>query len=345
MNTQMVDLFSDTKTRPSKPMLEAMVAAETGDEQAGEDPTTLALQERIASLLGKASALLVPSGTMCNQIALAVHCEAGEEIIADKTSHIINFEAGGAAVFAGAMIKPLDGQKGQFTLGQARDAIRSGFRHAPSSKVIAVEQTANLGGGSIWPLKVLKSLQALSVKNNLVMHMDGARLLNAVVASGVSAEDYASTADTVWIDLSKGLGCPIGGVIAGSKEFIEEAWPWKQRFGGSMRQSGVLAAAGLYALEHNVERLAEDHSNARMLANRLAQIPGIDIDPSKVETNILIINTVNMSLTAQEISEQLLLNGVRIGAMGPDKMRAVTHLDVDEAGINKAADVFERICS
>ena len=281
---------------------------------------------------------------MCNQIALAVQCNAGDEIIADKTSHLINFEAGGAAVFSRAMIKPLNGERGQFTLDQARASIRTGFRHAPSSRMIAVEQTANLGGGSIWPLENLKSLKALAVENELVMHMDGARLLNAVVASGVSAKEYAATADTVLIDFSKGLGCPVGGVVAGSKEFIEKAWPWKQRLGGSMRQSGILAAAGLYALENNVERLAEDHSNAKILANRLAQIPGIDIDPKTVETNILIINTAEASLTAHEISQQLLSNGVRIGAVSADKMRAVTHLDVDRTGIHRAADVFEKIC-
>jgi threonine aldolase len=326
-------------------MLNAMIAAEMGDEQAGEDPTTIELQKRVASLLGKEAALFVPSGTMCNQIAIAVQCQAGDEIIADKTAHIINFEAGGAAVIARAMIRPLEGLRGQFSLDQARDAIRAGFRHAPSSKMISVEQTANLGGGSIWPLDVLKSIQALSVEYNLITHMDGARLLNAVVASGVSAADYAATVDTVWIDLSKGLGCPVGGVIAGSEDFIDKAWPWKQRLGGSMRQSGILAAAGLYALDHNVERLEVDHLNAKNLANRLAQIPGIKIDPSTVETNILIINVAKLKVSASEISEQLLLNGVRIGAMGPDSMRAVTHLDVDEAGINRVAEIFAKICS
>lgn len=344
MNAPTIDLFSDTKTKPSKPMLDAMVAAEMGDEQAGEDPTTIELQERVASLLGKESALFVPSGTMCNQIAIAVQCQAGDEIIADKTAHIINFEAGGAAIFARAMIKPLEGQRGQFSRRQAAEAIRLGFRHAPSSKMIAVEQTANLGGGSIWPLDVLKSLQALSFEHKLVMHMDGARLLNAVVASGVSAADYAATADTVWIDLSKGLGCPVGGVVAGSKDFIAEAWPWKQRLGGSMRQSGILAAAGLYALDHNVDRLKEDHSNAKILANRLMQIPGINIDPETVETNILIIDVSELSLSALDISEKLLLSGVRVGAMGPNSMRAVTHLGIDEKGVNKAADIFEKIC-
>ena len=345
MNTPKIDLFSDTKTRPSKPMLQAMMAAETGDEQAGEDPTTIELQERVAQLLGKEEALFVPSGTMCNQISIAIQCQAGDEIIADKTAHIINFEAGAAAVIARAMIRPLEGQRGQFSLDQAREAIRAGFRHAPSSKMIAVEQTANLGGGSIWPIHILKSLHELSTEHNLIMHMDGARLMNAVIASGVSAAEYAATVDTVWIDLSKGLGCPVGGVVAGSKDFIEQAWPWKQRLGGSMRQSGILAAAGLYALDNNIERLAEDHLNAKNLAKKLAQIPGVEIDPATVETNILLINVSKVKLSAYDISEKLLTDGVRIGAMGPDTMRAVTHLDVDETGINHAAIAFEKICN
>ncbi len=344
MSNPEVELYSDTKTRPSKAMLEAMMIAEVGDEQANEDPTTIALQQKVADLLGKEAALFVPSGTMCNQIALAVHCQPGDEIIADKTAHIINFEAGGPAVIARAMIKPLDGVRGQFTLEQAQAALRAGFRHAPDSKLIAVEQTANLGGGSIWPLEILESLRILANENKLVTHMDGARLLNAVVASGISARDYAATVDTVWIDLSKGLGCPIGGVIAGSKEFIAQAWPWKQRLGGSMRQSGILAAAGIYALDHHVDRLAIDHANARLLATRLAHIPGVQIDPLTVETNILIIDVTEASLSAPEISERLLEKGVRMGAMGPDGMRAVTHLDVDEAGVIRAAEAFADIC-
>ncbi len=344
MSNPEVELFSDTKTRPGKDMLEAMATAEVGDEQANEDPTTNALQEKVADLLGKEAALFVPSGTMCNQIAMAVQCQPGDEIISDKTAHIINFEAGGPAVIARAMIKPLDGVRGQYSVEQAEAALRAGFRHAPNSKMIAVEQTANMGGGSIWPLEVLENLSVLAHENNLITHMDGARLLNAVVASGVSASKYAATVDTVWIDLSKGLGCPVGAVIAGSKEFIEEAWPWKQRLGGSMRQSGVLAAAGIYALDHLVDRLAIDHANARLLATRLAQLPGVNIDPLTVETNILIIDVSEASLSAPEISERLLEKGVRMGAMGPSGMRAVTHLDVDEEGVVRAAEAFAEIC-
>ena len=339
-----VELFSDTKTKPSKPMLEAMMVAETGDEQAGEDPTTRALEERVANLLGKEAALFVPSGTMCNQIAMAVQCQPGDEIIADKTAHIINFEAAGASIIARAMIKSLDGERGLYSLDQARHALRPNFRHAPNSKMISVEQTANLGGGTVWPLKVLESLQILGQDHNLVMHMDGARLLNAVVASGVSAADYAATMDTVWIDLSKGLGCPVGGVLAGTTDFIEQAWPWKQRLGGSMRQSGILAAAGLYALDHNVDRLAIDHSNARILATLLAEIPGVNVDALTVETNIVLINVAAANLSAPEIAVRLMSEGIRIGAMTTDSMRAVTHLDVDEAGIVRAAEAFTKIC-
>ena len=344
MSIPEVELFSDTKTRPTKAMLEVMMSADTGDEQAGEDPTTNALCERVADLLGKEAALFVPSGTMCNQIALAVHCQPGDEVIADKTAHIINFEAGGPAVIARAMIRPLDGDRGQFTPQQVKEALRAGFRHAPTSKVIAVEQTANLGGGSIWPLEVLKSVSDLASTHNLISHMDGARLLNAVVASGVSAKEYAATVDTVWIDFSKGLGCPIGAAIAGSKDFIEAAWPWKQRLGGSMRQSGILAAAGLYALDNNVDRLAIDHANARQLATRLAQIPGVKVDPLSVETNIVIIDVSDATLSAPEISEKLLAAGIRIGAMDASTLRAVTHLDVDEAGVIRAGDEFGKIC-
>ena len=339
-----IDLFSDTKTRPSKAMLNAMVSADVGDEQAGEDPTTRALEDKVAHLLGKEAALFVPSGTMCNQIAMAVHCKPGDEIIADKTAHIINFEAAGAAVIARAMIKPLDGINGVYTVDQAQEAIRSDFRHSPTSRMIAIEQTANLGGGTVWPLKLLQSIHGLARENNIIMHMDGARLLNAVVASGTSAANFSSTVDTVWIDLSKGLGCPVGGVLAGTKEFVREAWPWKQRLGGSMRQSGILAAAGIYALDHNIDRLEVDHENARILAKGLAQISGINISEKTVDTNILLINVEKVKLTATQISAKLQQVGIRIGAINKNYMRAVTHLDVDKAGVIEAVDAFAKIC-
>ncbi|MAF47182.1 MAG: GntG family PLP-dependent aldolase [Rhodospirillales bacterium] len=340
-----VQLFSDTKTRPSAPMLAAMAGAETGDEQAGEDPTTNVLCERTAAMLGKAAALFLPSGTMCNQIALAVHCRPGDEVIAERSSHIINFEVGGAAAIAGAMINAIDGARGIFEADQVLAAIRPPMRHAPKATLVAVEQTANMGGGSVWPLTRLAEVAEAGRGAGMAVHMDGARLLNAVVASNVSAKDYAETADSVWIDLSKGLGCPVGAVMAGSAEFIDAAWRWKQRLGGAMRQSGVLAAAGLYALDYNVERLAEDHANARHLAEALAQIPGIEIDMDSVETNILFLDISASGMPAPDISARLAEQGIAMGAVGPGRMRAVTHLDVDRAGIEEAAAALREIVS
>ena len=338
-----IQLFSDTKTRPSKPMLEAMALAETGDEQAGEDPTTNALCERVAAMLGKEAALFLPSGTMCNQIALAVHCRPGEEVIAEATSHIINFEVGGAAAIAGAMINAIHGNCGMFEAEQVRATLRPAMRHVPKAALLAVEQTSNLGGGSVWPLSRLTEVAEAARDAGLAVHMDGARLLNAVVASNVSAADYAAVTDTAWIDLSKGLGCPVGAVLAGSNEFISAAWLWKQRLGGSMRQSGVLAAAGLYALDNNVERLADDHANARWLAELAEDIPGIEIVGKPVDTNILFLDVTGTGVAAPEISERLAAKGVIMGAIGPNKMRAVTHLDVDRAGGGTAAAILRKV--
>lgn len=335
-----VQLFSDTKTRPSKAMLEAMMRAETGDEQAGEDPTTNALCERVADMLGKEAALFLPSGTMCNQIALAVHCRPGDEVICEATSHIVNFEVGGAAAIAGAMINAIHGARGMFGADQLRAALRPAMRHVPKPKMVAVEQTSNLGGGSVWPLSQLADVADAARNTGLALHMDGARLLNAVVASDVSAADYAAVTDSVWIDLSKGLGCPVGAVMAGSEAFIEDAWIWKQRLGGSMRQSGVLAAAGLYALDNNVDRLADDHANARRFAELANHIPGIAVNAASVETNIVFFDVSATGIPAPEISQRLAARGVRIGAMGPDSMRAVTHLDVDRAGVDEAAEAL-----
>ncbi|MFP6736181.1 MAG: GntG family PLP-dependent aldolase [Rhodospirillales bacterium] len=338
-----VQLFSDTKTRPSEAMLDAMTRAETGDEQAGEDPTTNALCDRVAEMLGKEAALFLPSGTMCNQIALAVHCRPGDEVICERTSHIVNFEVGGAAAIAGAMINAIDGTRGMFDAGQLTSALRPALRHTPKARLVAVEQTSNLGGGSVWPLTRLTEVSDAARDAGLAVHMDGARLLNAVVASNVSARDYAAITDSVWIDLSKGLGCPVGAVMAGAEDFIEAAWFWKQRLGGAMRQSGVLAAAGLYALDNNVERLAEDHANARRLAELAAKIPGIEIDVASVETNILFLDVTGTGIPAPEISDRLAAKGIRMGAMGPDKIRAVTHLDVDRAGVEDAAEALRDV--
>jgi threonine aldolase len=338
-----VDLFSDTKTRPSKAMLDAIVGASVGDEQTGEDPTTIALEERVAELLGKEAGLFMPSGTMCNETALAVHCRPGDEVIADETSHIGGFESGGPAVIAGVMVRAVPGVRGVFTAGQVEAAVRLPMRHTPRSRLVAVEQTANLGGGTVWPLENLRSVAQMARGLGLGVHMDGARLMNAAVAAGVPAREYAATADSAWIDLSKGLGCPVGAVLTGPRDFIVEAWRWKQRLGGAMRQSGVLAAAGLYALEHNVERLAEDHANAKMFAELVAELPGVALDPANVHTNIVVFDVTAAKLTAPQIAERLAARSIRIGALGAATMRAVTHLDVDEAGVRAAAEALAEI--
>ncbi len=331
-----VDLYSDTHSRPSQAMRKAMAEAECGDEQAGEDPTTNLLQDMVAELLGKQAAVYLPSGTMCNEISYRVWCRPGDEIIMDKTGHGFNFETGGPAALSGAMCYPLDGDLGIFTADQVRDAIRGASRHQPRSRVLNVENTANLGGGRIWPLERIAEVTAVAKEHGLACHMDGARLMNAVVASGVAAKDFAAPFDSVWIDLSKGLGCPIGGVLAGDADFIEEAFRCKHQFGGAMRQSGIIAAAGVYALNHNVGRLADDHANAQAFADGIKGIKGIRLQNDTIDTNLVFFDVSGTGLSGAEIGQRTAAKGVRIGAMSATMMRAVTHLDVDRAGIDDA---------
>jgi threonine aldolase len=338
-----IELTSDTKTRPSAAMLKAMTEAELGDEQTGDDPTTNALNDAVAELLGKEAAVFLPSGTMCNEIALAVHCRPGDEVVCDATAHIYGFESGGPAAIAGISVRPVDGDAGVFTAAQVEAAIRPAIRHAPITRLVSVEQTVNMGGGTVWPLETLNSVVQFARERGFALHMDGARLLNAVVASGVPAKDFAAGMDTVWIDLSKGLGCPVGGVLAGTKDFVAEAWRWKQRLGGAMRQSGVLAAAGLYALEHNVDRLADDHANARLFAELIADVPGIEVAPDQVPTNIVVFAVAPGTVAAPDLSARLRARGIGLGALSATQLRAVTHLDVDEAGVREAAGAIKEI--
>jgi threonine aldolase len=331
-----VDLYSDTKTRPTLAMRRAMAEAEVGDEQAFEDPTVNALCEAVAELLGKEAAVFLPTGTMANQIACRVHCRPGEEIILDRTAHIADSEAGGPAANAGAMLRPLDGVRGVFTAAQIEAAVRGAHRHSPRSRMVAVENTSNFGGGTVWPIHAVDEVCAAARRHGLATHLDGARLLNAVVASGVSAARYCAGFDSCWIDFSKGLGAPVGACLAGSRAFIEEAWWRKQQMGGAMRQAGIIAAGALYALRHHVDRLAVDHANARRLAEGLAELPGIAIDPTTVETNILFFEITRDGLDAEAFDDGLRRHGVRMGAVGPHRVRAVTHLDVDAAGIDRA---------
>jgi threonine aldolase len=321
-------------------MRKAIAEAEVGDEQRFQDPTVNALQDRVAELLGKEAALFLPSGTMCNQISIRLHAGPGEEVILHRNSHPIIAEAGGPAAHAGAMIHALDGEGGMFTAEQVEAAVRpAADRYTPRSALVCVEQTTNMGGGRVWPLEQIEEVVGAARRHDLRAHLDGARLLNAVAASGVSAADYARGFDTAWIDFSKGLGAPVGACLAASRELIGEAWRFKQMMGGSLRQAGIVAAAGLYALDHNVERLAEDHDNARVLAEGLAELPGVELDPSKVETNIVIFEVPD----ARGLSRELKERGVDISPLGERRMRAVTHLDVDRAGIESALDAFRSV--
>jgi threonine aldolase len=332
-----VDLFSDTVTRPTPAMRRAMAEAEVGDEQQREDPTVNRLQDTVAELLGKEAALFLPSGTMCNQVAFAVHCRPGDEILLHETGHPLLYEAGGAAALTGAVFRPLPGPRGVFTAEQVRAAVRPPVHYMPRSRVISVEQTANIVGGVCWTLEEVEQVCGAARGLGLRCHMDGARLLNAVVATGTPARAFAAPFDTVWIDLTKGLGAPVGAVLAGSRAFIEAAWVFKQRLGGAMRQAGIIAAAGLYALEHHVERLADDHELARRLARALAELPGVAVDAERVETNIVIFDIAAARIAADDFAGRALARGgVRFTVIGPTTLRAVTHLDLPPDTVERA---------
>ncbi|MDX6661597.1 MAG: threonine aldolase [Solirubrobacteraceae bacterium] len=328
-----VNLYSDTQTRPTDGMRRAIAQAEVGDEQRLADPTVTALQERVADLLGHEAGLFLPSGTMCNAISFRLHVRpGGDEILLDRTSHPINAEAGGPAAISSAMLHLLDGDGGRFTAAQVQEAIRPPDRYLPRSRLVSVEQTTNLAGGRIWPLSQIRDVLDVARARGMRAHLDGARLLNAVVATGVSAADYASGFDTAWIDFTKGLGAPVGACLAASRDLIDEAWRYKQMWGGAFRQSGIVAAAGLYALDHHVERLAEDHANARLLADGLAELPGVELDPATVESNIVIFSVPD----PDGFVDALRSAGVEVSRVGPTLIRMVTHLDVDRAGCEQA---------
>lgn len=336
-----IDLYSDTITTPTQGMRKFMAEAEVGDEQQKEDPSVNRLVKMVCDLLGKEDAVYLPSGTMCNQIAFRVHCRPGDEIIMDDTAHTRHYETGGPAALTGAMTYPLAGKRGVFTAEQLEAAVRPVSNHLPRSRVVLVEQTSNLGGGTIWPLDGIQSVCAMAHKHGMLCHMDGARLLNAVAATGIKAKTYAQPFDSVWIDFSKGLGAPVGAALAGSKGFIQEAWRWKHQFGGAMRQAGIIAAGAVYALNHHVERLAEDNENARILARGLAEIQGIDVEP--VETNLIFFDVSGMGVTAEAFDALLRKKGLRISVLGRTRGRAVTHLDVSRNQVKEAIEIIRQV--
>ncbi|TCZ65335.1 threonine aldolase family protein [Roseicella aquatilis] len=332
-----INLYSDTQTRPTPAMKEAMMRAEVGDEQHGDDPTVHALCDRMVTLMGKEAAVFLPSGTMCNVIAILTHCRKGDEVVAHETSHILHSEGGTHAALTGVQIMPLTGPRGMFTADQVRAAIRPRTRYAPPQRLLEVEQTANIGGGAIWPLAQLNEVAAVAHGQGWATHMDGARLMNACVAAGIAARDMVASYDSVWLDFTKGLGAPLGAVLCGSSAFIGEAWRWKQRLGGSMRQAGICAAACLYALDHHVDRLAEDHANARALARGLSQIPGVAVE--EPDTNLVFFDVKGAGSTVEELQRKLILKGVAVSALG-GRVRACTHLDVTAPMIEEAVGLI-----
>jgi threonine aldolase len=327
-----INLLSDTQTRPTPGMREAIARAEVGDEQIGDDPTVNLLCERVADLLGKEAAVFMPSGTMCNVAATLSHCRPGDEILAHETAHIIAREGGAHAALGGFQITALPGADGQFTPDTFRKALHPRTRYQPPQIVVSVEQTANIGGGTIWKKADLDEVVKIAKSGGLITHMDGARLLNACIATGISARDMAMGWDSAWLDFSKGLGAPVGAVIAGSRAFIDDVWRWKQRLGGSMRQAGICAAACTYALDHHVDRLAEDHANARALARGLLQIKGMEVQ--QPETNLVFFKSDGAGVTGADMIAALQARGVLL-AMMDGRIRACTHLDVTAAMIEE----------
>ena len=341
MQNRFIDLYSDTKTKPSPGMRKAMADADVGDEQKMEDPTVNRLRERVCELLGKEDAVFLPSGTMANQIAIRVHCRPGDEVIADRTAHIINSEGGGPAANASVMIRAIEGPAGVFTGEQVKAALRDPqSRYNPRSRLVSMENTSNGGFGTVWPLATMQGVTKVAREAGVSLHMDGARIANACVKSGTKAKDYAACVDSLWLDYTKGLGAPVGASLAGSKDFIKESWRYKQMMGGSMRQSGVIAAAALYSLEHNWDRLAEDHDNARHLAEGIANIKGLAIDVPRMQTNLVFFEVTKPGWTSARLVDACKEHGVGIGANTATRIRAVTHLDVNRKDIDVALKVI-----
>lgn len=333
----MIDLRSDTVTRPTPHMMAAMMAAEVGDDVFGEDPTVLRLQERVAHLLGKEAALFVPSGTMSNQLALRCLTEPGDDVITDRTYHVYNYESGGGAVLSGVQFSVVDGVKGLPSAEQVRAAARPPAYWEPRSRVLWLENTANKAGGIVFSPEDWAPLLAVAREHGLSLHLDGARLWNAAVALGRTEAELAAPFDTVSVCLSKGLGSPVGSVLAGPKALIDRAHRLRKMWGGGMRQVGILAAAGLYALDHHRTRLAEDHDNARLLAEGLAEIPGVHLDLDAVQSNIVMFST---AVDARTVQAALRAHGLGVVPFGPFTIRATTHLDVSREDIPRALRIL-----
>lgn len=340
---EFIDLRSDTVTKPTPAMRQAMAEAEVGDDVFGEDPTINALQEKVARMLGKEKALFVPSGTMANQLAIKSQTQPGDEVIIEASSHPYNFEGGAGAALAGVQFYCLPGVRGIIEASQVEEAFRPFDHHFPVSRLICLENTHNRGGGSIYPIKNIVEISQLARSKGLLVHLDGARLWNASVASGIKPAEYARWADSVSVCLSKGLGAPVGSLLAGSAAFIDRAHRFRKMFGGGMRQAGILAAAGIYALDHHLDRLEEDHRHAKYLAQGLSELRGVSLDPDQVETNIIIMAVAGSGLTTHQVAGVMKELGVLVHAFSKNGIRLVTHIDVSQGDIEKALDAFKRV--
>lgn len=340
MPEPLIDLRSDTLTKPTPGMRAAMAAAEVGDDVWHEDPTVNRLEERVARLLGKEACVFVPSGTMSNQIGIRAHCQPGDEMICDTSCHVHNYEAGGPAVLSGVTTKTVDGDYGILDVTQLEGKVRPINEHMTRTRLVCLENTHNRGGGKVYPLEKVQAISAWARQNGLLMHLDGARLWNAVVATGVPAATWAAEFDSVSVCFSKGLGAPVGSALSGPKDFIDRARRSRKLLGGSMRQAGVLAAAVMYALDNNVERLAEDHDNARVIASAVADVPGLRLSPPEIDTNIVWFDVDRALGTAKDVADAVRKRGVVIYPSGPQVCRMCTHLDVSREQAARAAEAI-----
>jgi threonine aldolase len=324
-----VDLYSDTQTRPTAAMRAVMAQAEVGDEQQRSDPNVTALCREVATALGHEAAIFLPTGTMCNLVGVATHVAPGDAVVMEHLGHILRSETGGIGAVSGAVVDTVRGERGIFDVPELVAALEPGNAYRPTPTLVCLEQTHNFGGGSVWPLDTYRSVVDAAHERGVKVHLDGARLYNAVVASGVGAGVWAGQVDSAWVDFTKGLGAPLGAVLAGPGDYIERAWRWKHRLGGAMRQAGIAAAGCRHALDHHIDRLADDHARAADLAAGLAAL-GVDVEP--VETNMVWLRPASVGLSAPAFAAGLRDRGVRVSFVG-DRVRAVTHLDVDDAGI------------
>ena len=341
MSERLIDMRSDTVTRPTPAMREAMLRAEVGDDVMAEDPTINALQERVAALFGKEAALFVSSGTQANQISIKAYTQPGDEVIADAICHPVRSELGASALISGVQVAMIPTVRGVYTREAAAKLIRADHWMQPKTSLLWVENTHNAGGGTVFPLDALDGLRALSNERGIPLHIDGARIFNAVVASGIAPAEWGRRCDSLSFCLSKGLGCPVGSMLMGTREFIQRARRLRQIYGGGWRQAGILAAAGLHALDHHVERMAEDHANAKWFAERVSALQGVELVYADTQTNLVFVDVAPSGLAAETVSQRLRERGVALAMRGGTTFRAVTHLDVTRADVEQAARALQ----